>query len=461
MDKRILPNLIVMIAVIMLTGCSSTSSISTSGMPSSARTTSAADYNTPLWQGNAADIWEKLQRISPSRLASLENQTTDPDKRAWLQLALISKQKNINTQQLANALMAWREHNPNHQGNQLIPDNHTLNQLESQPQPKQIAILLPQSGTYAASGRAVREGFLNSYYAGLSKAGKQNVKFYDTAQTQNMTGLYQQAFNDGADFIVGPILKDNVQQLSSGSFTIPVLALNYTDVNWSLPSHFYEYGLLPEDEAAQIADRAHEAGHSRAIIIAPKNAWGNRMVAAFTPRWQADGGSVQDSWYYTPGGNYNKEVAQLMKVNPVDGRQPGTQQRRQDFDVIFLFSQPQDSHAIVPMLRYYYVGNVPIYATSAVYSGKPNPTRDVDLNGVIICDIPWSMRVAQSASGDSVQSDRLYAVGQDAYMLSQSMQRFSQLPNFPIYGKTGALVMSSTHQIHRRLPCVPVRNGLI
>jgi outer membrane PBP1 activator LpoA protein len=276
-----------------------------------------------------------------------------------------------------------------------------------------------------------------------------------------MTGLYQQAFNDGADFIVGPILKDNVQQLSSGSFTIPVLALNYTDVNWSLPSHFYEYGLLPEDEAAQIADRAHEAGHSRAIIIAPKNAWGNRMVAAFTPRWQADGGSVQDSWYYTPGGKYNKEVAQLMKVNPVDGRQPGTQQRRQDFDVIFLFSQPQDSHAIVPMLRYYYVGNVPIYATSAVYSGKPNPTRDVDLNGVIICDIPWSMRVAQSASGDSVQSDRLYAVGQDAYMLSQSMQRFSQLPNFPIYGKTGALVMSSTHQIHRRLPCVPVRNGLI
>lgn len=401
----------------------------------------------------------------------MENETADPGKRAWLQLVIISKQKNISTQQLANALMAWRARNPDHLGNQLLPDNSTLNQLESSPPPKQIAVLLPQSGTFASSGRTVREGFLNSYYRGLPKIGRQNVKFYDTAQTQNMSGLYQQAFNEGADFVIGPLLKENVQQISAGSFTIPVLALNYTDTSYgSLPDNFYEYGLLPEDEAAQIVDRAREAGLSRAIVIAPQNAWGNRLVSAFTTRWQAAGGSIQDSWHYTSGASFNQDIARLLRVNPTtdkqlmknnNNREILAQQRRQDFDVIFLFSQPQDSHNIVPLLHYYYAGNVPIYATSAVYSGKPNPARDMDLNGVIVCDIPWSMRVAQGGAGDSIQSDRLYAVGQDAYLLSQSLQRFSQLPHFPIYGKTGALILSSQHQIHRRLPCVPIRNGLI
>ncbi len=401
----------------------------------------------------------------------MEQATSDSDKRAWVQLAIISKHKNISTQQLANALMSWRNQYPDHPANRLMPDDGDLNTLESQPTPTQIAVLLPESGAYGTSGRAVREGFLNAYYNNQAKNSKQNVKFYDTAGSQNMAALYQQAFNEGADFIVGPLIKDNVQQLSSGSFTVPVLALNYTDTkSGSLPNNFYEYGLLPEDEAAQLAERAHEAGHAKAIIIAPQNAWGDRMVTAFTQQWQMTGGNISDSWRYTPGADFKQDIAHLLRINLAASNEQTksnninalSQLRRQDFDVVFLFSQPKDSHNIVPLLRYYYVNNnVPIYSTSAIYSGKPNPTADADLNGVIVCDIPWSMHVAQAGSSDSVQSDRLYAVGQDAYLLSQSLQRFAQLPNFPIYGKTGALAINTQHQIHRRLPCVPIRNGLI
>lgn len=471
MNKRILTSLGITLTALHLTSCSSVSMPASQGSVKAPQASSASGYNTPLWAGNASDIWTRLQHTPSSRLAALQNETADPVKNAWIQLALISKQKNINTQQLAGELLAWRSRNPSHPANQLLPDDGTLSQMENLPRPRQVAVLLPMTGAYSASGKAVREGFLNSYYSNIPKIGRQEIKFYDTASSQNMQALFQQAFNEGADFIIGPLLKENVQQMSASTFTIPVLALNYTDIRGSsLPANFYEYGLLPEDEAAQIADRAHEAGLSRAIVIAPQNAWGQRLASAFITRWQTLGGRVQDSWYFSNHADFNQDVARLLRINPSSDKKLAqknnhrnvlAQQRRQDFDVIFLFTQSGDSHAIVPLLRYYYAGDVPIYASSAVYSGKPNPARDVDLNGVIICDIPWSMQIARGGINPGAQSDRLYAVGQDAYLLSQSLQRLKDLPNFPMYGTTGAMMLTSNNQIHRRMPCVPMRNGLI
>lgn len=244
------------------------------------------------------------------------------------------------------------------------------------------------------------------------------------------------------------------------AFNTPTLALNYSDANnQMLPTNFYEFGLLPEDEAAQIADRAHNAGLSRALVIAPQDNVGQRLATKFKARWQELGGSIQDSLYFTAQSDLNENIASLLHVNPKSKKELQQQQRRQDFDVIFIFTQPQQAHLIVPLLKFYYTSNTPIYATSSVYSGKPNPTKDVDLNGVTVCDIPWNMRV--NGVNDQIQADRLYAVGQDAYLLSAAMQRLQNLPHFPIYGYTGALTMSASQQIHRRLPCTVIQNGRI
>jgi hypothetical protein len=392
----------------------------------------------------------------------MQSNLDDPVKRAWIQLALINKRNSTNTPQLVRELLAWREQNPNHPANQLLPDNSTLDRLLTMPPPSKIAVLLPLQGSYGSSGQAVREGFLNAYYKNMSKVGKQTVKFYDTSTTQDIAALHQHAMLEGADFVVGPLTKSNVQQLSqTGPFTYPILALNYTDTR-SLPANFYEYGLLPEDEVTQVADRARQRGLSRAIIIAPQSAWGNRLVTAFSNRWQAAGGKIQQTWYYTKQTNFNAEIAGLLNVNPNadkdlmktnNDKTVLEQQRRQDFDVIFLFAQPQEARTIVPLLRYYYANNVPIYATSAVQSST-HANNDVDLNGVTVCDIPNA-----GGGNDGMSSNRLYAVGQDAYLLSQALERLIMLPNFSIYGTTGALTLSPSHQIHRRLPCTTIQNG--
>jgi hypothetical protein len=116
---------------------------------------------------------------------------------------------------------------------------------------------------------------------------------------------------------------------------------------------------------------------------------------------------------------------------------------------------------IVPLLKYYYVSNVPIYATSVVYSGAPS-AQDSDLNGVTFADMPWTLQNANantSAIKSDAKSSRLYALGRDAYLISNQFYRLRVLPNFPVYGATGALTLTSQQQIYRRLAWVQMHNG--
>lgn len=472
MENRIISKITLLIAIIVigLTSCSSFSSSNSLSQPNLYQRADPHLYNTALWEGSSSLVWEKLHRLSSARLAEMQNKTDDPTKMGWIQLASISKRNSTNNQELVRELVAWREKHPVHPANQLLPNAQTLGALINASPPQHIAILLPQTGTYGSAGALVREGFLNAYYANLPNVVNQNIKFYDTSQTTNLASLYQQAVSEGADFVIGPLTKEEVGRLGgSTSFHIPTLTLNYNEVRKQSSRNLFEYGLLPEDEAIQLADRALQAGHLNAIIIAPQNSWGKRMVSAFARRWQIHGGSIKDTWFFTANANFNNEVAHLLNVNPntdkqlmrVDNHKSVLeQQRRHDFDVIFLFSPPKEARTIVASLRYYYTGDIPIYAPSSVYSGKPNPTKDADLNGVIVCDIPWTMKKINS-SGNNAQSERLYAVGQDAYLLSQTLNRLKELPHFPIYGSTGALTLSTDHQIHRRLPCNMMRNGLL
>ena len=88
---------------------------------------------------------------------------------------------------------------------------------------------------------------------------------------------------------------------------------------------------------------------------------------------------------------------------------------------------------IRPLLRYFFAGNIPVYATSQIYSGRPNPQRDADLNGVMFCDMPWVLspsnlspsslariqQQVQTAWPDSYANNaKLYALGVDAYRVA-------------------------------------------
>jgi outer membrane PBP1 activator LpoA protein len=468
LTKHILTRLLMLsLGIFALNSCSTDtqpfmdhSTVAQNKMSSPPLASESLEMNSAFWQGNAATIWSRLQRVPLSTLQATNS--SDPSNEAWIKLAIISKRDSLNSIQLAQDLIAWRAQYPAHAGNSLFPDNSTLANLQNPHVSQHIALLLPLQGRFAQQGKTVRDGFLNAYYSTLSSTHiSQAVSFYDTGQTQDVSALYQKALADGADFIVGPLIKENVTELKKqGSFRVPILALNYTESGFGSSSNFYEFGLSPVDETQQVADKARSAGYSRAIIITTQDNWGHRVSDSLSSRWRSQGGSVQDVLYISPKMNLTQAIAGLLHVNPTvnnnqsaaDNQAMVEQQRRHDFDVIFLLTPPQTAREVVPLLKYYYLNQLPIYATSIVYSGIPSPEKDSDLNGVIFSDTPWTL----AGSG---HSGRVYSVGLDAYALTHELQRLRTLPNFPLYGQTGALTLNSKQQIYRQLAWATIHDG--
>lgn len=343
--------------------------------------------------------------------------------------------------------------------------------------PRKIALLLPLSGKHADAAQAIREGFLASYYA--TDGAKPSVRLYDTAHAP-IHRLMDAAIQEGAQMIVGPLDKEDVYQASQMAYQvrIPILALN------ELPqahagSNFIQYSLAPETEAVQVAQKAHENGYRHACIIVSDNAWGKRVAYALSRQFQRQGGDVLTVVYANPQEDQPAMIRRLLgvKKHPTNTKkavlnegeiQEEEPKRRQDLDVIFLAAPPEHARQLKPLLDFYYADDIPVYATSSVYSGTPNAKRDYDLNGIYFIDMPWlidpkrgqSIQTLLEAKADkqSEQYNRLFAMGVDAYQLARHYGQLRQRGT--IQGATGNLSLSGRNHVYRDLMWAKMKDGV-
>ncbi len=125
----------------------------------------------------------------------------------------------------------WSARHPNHPGTSLLPRaapgtaaSAGLPAPALMPgQPPSVALLLPLSGRQQAAGTAVRDGFLAAYLDRPDAAPR--VLVYDTAEL-GVGPAYERALADGAQFVIGPLTKDDVATLAAGQLAVPTLALN-------------------------------------------------------------------------------------------------------------------------------------------------------------------------------------------------------------------------------------------
>ena len=126
------------------------------------------------------------------------------------------------------ASSAGAPNNPNHPATTVLGDldlpEHLLLDY-----PRQIALLLPLSGSAASAGQAVQNGFLGAYFATASGLDdRQSVRIYDVNAEGGASAAYAAAVADGAEFVVGPLLRRNVTELANDILVpVPVLTLNY------------------------------------------------------------------------------------------------------------------------------------------------------------------------------------------------------------------------------------------
>lgn len=345
-------------------------------------------------------------------------------------------------------------------------------------QPEKIALLLPLSGKHAEAAKAIRDGFFASYYA--STASKPIIKVYDTSRGQSVQKVYEFALDQGADFVVGPLVKEDVQDLSLMPhylLKVPVLALNYSPEAKVNSRQFVQYSLAPEAEAAQVAEKAWQKGYRSASIIVADNPWGKRVAAAFTARWEKHHGRLLQTIYVNASADQAEAVRRLLAIdesqmrankikNVLSEKVDFKPRRRQDVDVIFMAAPPEQARQLKPLFDFYYAEDVPVYATSSVYSGHPNPKRDRDINGVIFLDMPWLLdptRAEQMAKllgnkgGRQNEYNRLFAMGVDAYNISYQFKQLQSGGNYA--GATGDLTIRNK-QVRRGLILAEMKDGV-
>lgn len=325
--------------------------------------------------------------------------------------------------------------------------NNTITSGSSQ----HIVLLLPLQGNLSPAGQAIKSGFMSS-----PQASNAQIDVIDTTQYPSITAAYAVAVQKQPDVIVGPLSKSDVAQLQQQNLSIPTIALNYTDESTALPNNLYQFALSPLDEARQVADRAAQDGHHAALVIYPSGAWGKSVANALQSEWQQQNGIVVDSTMLSnDDSDFSNQIRTLLQS---DGK---TQSHRQDMDVIFLIASPDQARVIEPLFKYYFAGDVPIYATSMVYNGVGQPSLNNDLNGIKFCDMPWLLnnggnQLPQKYNGTQL---RLYAFGMDAYQLSQQLNKLGSSPSQGVAGATGQLYVDQ-QRIHRQLQWAQFQNGV-
>jgi outer membrane PBP1 activator LpoA protein len=421
---------------------------------------------------NQRILWFTLINLPVSDLNTMAAEASPRSElQGWLQLALISQQYRTNSRSLLAALDQWQSQYTEHPANQILPNplDSIVNKMV--PPAKQIALLLPLSGTLSGPGKAIRQGFMAAYKAN-DPAKNTHLKFYDTAQGEIAT-LYEKAVNEGADYIVGPLPKAQVATVVGMNHPVPTLVLNDTEIKKE--DNTYLFGLSPINEAIQVAIKARSKGYGRALIIAPKNEWGNEISKAFIKQWQKKGGQVIDTYSYADRDDLNKKMqaflhitdsqAREQQVKALLGQQLETSpSRRQDFDMIFLLAYPSKARQIMPLLKYYYADNIPVYATSTVYSGSVDALKDKDLEGIIFCDIPWvfSHQMGTKNWPEQFNSyNRLYALGMDSYALATQLNQLIVFPADGAQETNGTLYLKPSQQVARVLEWGQFRRGLV
>ena len=419
-------------------------------------------------------IWSALQL--PGGVTA-KARKDNPNLEGWLALRARVTESGQNSESLAGALENWRAGFPQHPAQQFLLDE-ILESVEEvvTTSPTRIVLMLPESGPLAPFAQAVRNGFVSAHTA--HTGSPLEVRFI-SAQGADVARAYQQAVSEGAQLVVGPLDKPGLDVLAAlPARPVPILALN-TRVTRAATgpaesegiSGMTQFGLLPEDEARDLAQRLWADGHRRVATLFANSELGSRGRAAFVQTWEMQGGKVVvDTRYGNSADDYKAAIRRSFSLDLSERRvasltrilnRPLVAETRAriDLDAIVLAADPVSARQIIPQFRYLDVTHLPIYATGQIYDGRRDPQADQDLEGVLFGARPWDIEAGAHPQRDvfeqywgatAATTRQLYAFGLDAHALALALPRLVADPTLVIDGATGSLSRGRDGLIHRR-----------
>ena len=231
-----------------------------------------------------------------------------------------------------------------------------------------------------------------------------------------------------------------------------------------------------------MAQRTWLDGHVYALALVPSGPWGERVFNAFRTRWEELGGTLLEHQRYNATDNdFSLPIKRLLDIDDSRRRYRRlhtllkrnlkyTPRRRKDVDFVFIAAYPRQARQIRPQLKFFHAADLPVYATSHVFTGNLNREKDRDMDGLYFGDMPWVLAESRSHSGlrndiepyiSSVgrSLQRLFALGIDAFNIIAALNPLRAYPYERFDGETGSLSLDERNRIHRQLTWVRFRSG--
>lgn len=169
-----------------------------------------------------------------------------------------------------------------------------------------VALLVPMTGANAAVGQSVA----NAATMALLDTNAANLRIttYDTATGAGTAAA--RAISDGNKLILGPLLADDVTQVSNVARTSRVPMITYSNDSAVASRDVFVMGQAPGQSIARVLGFAKSRGIKSVAAIIPTGDYGQRSTAGLTEAARAQGIAVTSIETYDRG---NTSVASAVR----------------------------------------------------------------------------------------------------------------------------------------------------
>ncbi|MCK6264807.1 penicillin-binding protein activator [Vibrio sp. ZSDE26] len=430
-------------------------------------------YQDEMQQRETANlIWDNLGRYPSNQVDLLSSAADESTIDGWVQLSVYMKTLSGDIPMLKSSLSNWLEENPYHPASLYTPQAiQDILDLEIS-KPNSTAILLPLSGRFAKQAQLIRDGFIMAMMNDEEREEDATLTIIDTNKTSKEE-LESILIEKNIDFIVGPLTKDNVEELEeiqdTFEYHIPTLALNIPE-QLEVGTGTCYLALSPEQEVAQAAHYLHKQGYQYPLVLAPQGRLGERVSEAFSSEWETlSDNKVSVSLF--------GDKRQLQRnINSVFGLQQSQQhiaqiealmgiplesqpRSRRDIDAVYIVAKGSELTLIKPFIE---VAINPDTKPPQLFSNSRSNSGNKqyeDLTGITYSDIPLLLQNDSSLTAqmeqlwprDSNSERRLQALGIDAYHMMDQLPQMKLLPEHSYQGQTGLLRIDENCIVQREI----------
>tara|TARA_R110000744_G_scaffold78200_1_gene154174 strand:+ start:1652 stop:3532 length:1881 start_codon:yes stop_codon:yes gene_type:complete len=437
----------------------------------------ALDANLRAFAGNSAAtdsdielIWLQFCQLSPWQLQQVVKMSP-PNIKGWSKLITFANKFGDDDAKLQRYLSQWQREFSTHPAQYIVANLSQQHPAIITNEYQNIAIIIPLSGKQERAGKVAQQGILAAYNIDSGKT----LHFIDST-TLDMTTLNAKLTELNVDYVIGPLLKENVNSyLAQTELTLPTLLLNLPATVALLP-HQVALSMRPEDEAIQAATTLSRQQYQFPIILSHQDSASRRIAQTFSQQWQHITGKTPETVFFNSDAKMQNQLKASLGVDLSQQRTKELNRHikysikselrnRRDIDMIYVVGLPLETKLLKPYIDVNispFADIIPVFASSRSHSSKIDKSDNRDLSGLTFTEMPWQLRSKQQNKALAAQAKKLwpnrsdslqsiFAMGFDSLALVDKISAMQNKTYVRHYGQTGILQLGKDNILTRSL----------